>query len=157
MTAAHRPAGDGARGRVAATAAATAVVAAGGAVGALGRALLEGALPAASGAWPWTTFTVNVMGSLVLGALLETLLRCGPDRGRRRLVRLGCGTGLLGGFTTYSSFAVEIVRLAQDGHAGVGAAYALVSALAGVLAALAGILGAGAVHRRRRARRGGAA
>lgn len=157
MTAARGPSGGGARGSAAATAATASLVAAGGAVGALGRALLENALPAASGAWPWTTFTVNVVGSLVLGALLETLLRSGPDRGRRRLVRLGCGTGLLGGFTTYSSFAVEVVRLAQDGHAAVGAAYALVSVLAGVLAALAGILGAGAAHRRRRARRGGAA
>ena len=130
------------------------LVAAGGAAGVLARAGIEQAFPAAPGGWPWATFWINVTGSLVLGALLETLVRSGPDHGWRRAVRLGCGTGVLGGFTTYSTFAVEAVRLAEGGDLGTGLAYALVSVAVGVTAAAAGIVLAGAAHRRRTARRG---
>lgn len=126
-------------------------VALGGAVGALVRALLETAVPAGPGPWPWTTFWINVVGSLALGALLESLLHAGPDEGWRRTVRVGCGTGVLGGFTTYSSFAVEAVQLLEDGHMLVGLGYAVVSVVVGLLAALTGILLARAVARRRSA------
>ncbi|MFI2702891.1 FluC/FEX family fluoride channel [Cellulosimicrobium composti] len=131
------------------------LVAAGGAVGTTARALLEHAFAPAPGAWPWTTSWINLAGSFVLGALLETLLRSGPDTGRRRAVRLGCGTGVLGGFTTYSTFVVEVERLADGGHVALGAAYGLGSVVLGVLAALGGIALAAAV--RRRATRGGGA
>ena len=86
----------------------------------------------------WVTFWINLGGSLVLGVLLEWLLHAGPDRGRRRAVRLGVGTGLIGGFTTYSTFVLETVGLAQDGRVVVGVAYALVSIVLGVVAAGAG-------------------
>ena len=131
------------------------LVAAGGAVGTTARALLEHAFAPTPGAWPWTTFWINLAGSFVLGALLETLLRSGPDTGRRRAVRLGCGTGVLGGFTTYSTFVVEVERLADGGHVALGAAYGLGSVVLGVLAALGGIALAAAV--RGRATRGGEA
>ncbi|MCB7135825.1 FluC/FEX family fluoride channel [Cellulosimicrobium marinum] len=127
------------------------VVAAGGAVGTTVRAALESAWPAADGTWPWTTFAINVVGSFVLGALLETLVRSGPDEGRRRAVRLGCGTGVLGGFTTYSTFVVEVERLAAGGDVALGVAYAATSVVLGVVAAVAGIVSAGAVARRREA------
>lgn len=129
------------------------LVAAGGAVGVLARAGIEQAFPAAPGGWPWATFWINVAGSLALGALLEILVRSGPDHGWRRAVRLGCGTGVLGGFTTYSTFAVETLLLADDGAAAVGIAYALVSVVVGVAAAAAGITLAAAAHRGRAARR----
>ncbi|WP_043660594.1 CrcB family protein, partial [Cellulosimicrobium cellulans] len=59
------------------------LVAAGGAVGTTARALLEQAFAPVPGAWPWTTFWINLVGSFVLGALLETLLRA-ARLGRRR-------------------------------------------------------------------------
>ncbi|WP_454730244.1 fluoride efflux transporter FluC [Cellulosimicrobium protaetiae] len=134
------------------------LVALGGAVGTTARALLEQAFAPVPGSWPWpwTTFWINLAGSFVLGALLETLLRSGPDAGWRRGVRLGCGTGVLGGFTTYSTFAVEVERLASGGHIALGAAYALGSVALGVAAAVGGITLAATVRRRLVARGGGA-
>ena len=126
-----------------------ALVAVGGAVGTSARAALETAFAPAPGAWPWTTFAINVVGSFVLGVLLESLVRSGPDDGWRRRARVGLGTGVLGGFTTYSTFALEVYRLVGDGHAVTGVAYALVSVVVGVVAAGAGILLAGAASRRR--------
>ncbi len=116
-----------------------ALVMVGGAVGTAARWQLSQAFPAEPGQWPWATFTINVVGSLLLGLLLETLLRSSPDSGWRRGIRVGIGTGLLGGFTTYSTFIVETDRLIATGHPWVGATYAVVSILVGVLAALAGI------------------
>ncbi|GAB3484645.1 fluoride efflux transporter FluC [Nocardiopsis coralliicola] len=130
------------------------LAAGGGAAGTALRALLDTASPSPAG-WPWTTLAVNAAGSLVLGALLEALARSGPDDGARRAVRVCCGTGLIGGFTTYSAFALQVQVLLGEGGAAPAAGYALVSTLAGVAAACAGIaLSAGAVRalRTRRAR-----
>jgi len=118
---------------------AAALVAAGGTVGVLVRALLEQTFPAAPGAWPWTTFWINVTGSLVLGVLLGWLQR-GPDVGARRRVRLGAGTGVIGGYTTYSTFVIEVEQLLTGGHAATGVVYALVSVVLGVAVAIAGSL-----------------
>lgn len=124
--------------------AAAALVAAGGSVGVLVRALLAQGTAPAPGEWPATTFAINVAGSLALGALLAVLQR-GPDVGRRRVVRLGVGTGVLGGFTTYSTFALEVEQLLTTGHAATGLAYALGSVVLGVAAAAVGALAAGRV------------
>ncbi|MEU0489277.1 CrcB family protein [Nocardiopsis sp. NPDC006139] len=124
------------------------LVAAGSAVGTLARAGIGAALPAGAGQWPWATFGVNVLGSLLLGALLEALSRSGGDTGWRRRVRLGAGTGVLGGFTTYSTYVIEVGRLADSGHPSVAAAYAVASVAAGVAAAGVGVAGAAAVARR---------
>lgn len=121
------------------------LVALGGALGTTARALLEHTWPAPAGSWPWTTFVINVAGSFVLGVLLEALRRVGPDDGWRRAVRLGCGTGVLGGFTTYSTFAVEVERLASGGDLGLGAAYAVGSVVLGIAAAVGGIAAASAL------------
>jgi CrcB protein len=116
----------------------TAVVFAGGVVGTAVRAALETAFPAQPGGWPWATFAINVTGAFLLGLLLETLARRGPDAGARQLLRLGLGTGVMGGYTTYSTFAVETVRLLGAGAVLSGLGYALGTVLLGLAAALAG-------------------
>jgi len=118
----------------------TLVVFAGGALGTATRAALEAANPAPQGGWPWATFLINVSGAFVLGLLLELLSRRGPDVGARRLLRLGLGTGVMGGYTTYSTFALETVRLLEGGALLLGLGYALGSVLLGLAAAWAGTL-----------------
>ena len=83
------------------------LVAAGGAVGTTARWALTESLGTSAGGWPTATFVANLLGSFLLGALLEGLLRRGPESRRGRLVRLGVGTGVLGGFTTFSTYVVE--------------------------------------------------
>ncbi len=117
-----------------------AVLVLGGALGTLVRYLVQHAAPAPPGEWPWATFTVNVVGSFILGALLTALARSGPDRGWRRRARIGAGTGFCGGLTTYSSFVVEIDSLLREGWATTAISYAIVSVGVGVGAALVGVL-----------------
>ncbi|AEI13505.1 fluoride efflux transporter FluC [Cellulomonas gilvus] len=114
------------------------LVFAGGALGTALRWVIEETWARPTG-WPWATFVINVVGSFVLGALLERLARGGPDVGRRRAVRLACGTGVLGGFTTYSTFVLEVERLASDGELARAFAYPVASVVLGVLAAGAGM------------------
>lgn len=107
--------------------------------GTAARAGLEAAFAPGAGQWPWVTFWINVLGSFALGGLLEGLSGAGPDVGVRRWLRLGLGTGLLGGFTTYSTFAVETVLLLRSGNWVAGVTYASASVLAGLAAALLGV------------------
>lgn len=124
------------------------LVVAGGAAGTLARTVLESTFPAHPGSWPWTTFVINVTGALLLGALLGYLSAVGPDDGLRRDLRLGIGTGVMGGYTTYSSFIVEVDTLLRDGHLATGTLYAVVAVLLGLVAAAAGLsLGARAGRR----------
>lgn len=116
----------------------TVVVFAGGSVGTLIRAVIEGAWPADG--WPWATFVINVTGSFLLGALLTTLARSGDDAGWRRLTRLGVGTGVLGGYTTYSTYILEGDLLTSSGRPLLAVSYLVGSAVVGVAAAMGGIL-----------------
>ncbi len=115
------------------------LVAAGGCVGTLIRALLESTFPAPHGGFPVTTLVINLVGSVILGGLLEGLARFGDDVGVYKAVRLGVGTGVIGGFTTYSTFAVEVDRLLGGGAVVLGLVYAVVSIVAGVLCAAGGM------------------
>ena len=124
------------------------LVVVGGALGTMVRWSLGTAFPVPPGTFPWTTFSINVVGSLLLGLLLESLVRSGPDEGWRRGLRLGAGTGVMGGFTTYSTFMVEAALLVRGGHVALGAVYVAGSVAAGVTAALAGMLVARLVVRR---------
>ena len=74
-------------------------------------------------------------GALLLGGLVTLLAVTGSDAGWRRGVRLGLGTGLLGGFTTYSTFSVETMELLRASWL-LGVAYAVTTVVAGFLAAL---------------------
>ncbi|WP_432496042.1 fluoride efflux transporter FluC [Kineococcus auxinigenes] len=108
------------------------VVAAGAVAGAFARHGAAQWLTTPPHGWPVATTVVNLLGCFALGLLLEALARRGPDTGRRRLVRLGAGTGLLGSFTTYSTLAVETDLLARGGSIALAVAYPLTSVVAGV-------------------------
>jgi len=114
------------------------LVVAGGALGTAARVAVTLVVPPA-GSFDTAIFAINLVGAFVLGLLLERLLRSGPDEGRRRLVRLGVGTGVLGGFTTYSSLATETASLGGAGDVATATVYGLASVVLGVVAAAAGI------------------
>jgi CrcB protein len=112
----------------------------GGAIGTLARYAVERAVLTPAGAgWPTATFVVNVVGAFLLGALVGRLTRPGPASERAVIARLALGTGVLGGFTTYSTLAVETALLGRSGHWGLAVAYPVASAVAGVVAAVAGL------------------
>lgn len=114
------------------------LVALGGAIGTGVRAVLADAFPAHDGI-SWVILVINVVGAFCLGLLLESLARRGPDVGRRRTVRLLVGTGVLGGFTTYSTLADDTAQLLDVGRWGAGSGHALLTVALGLLAVLAGI------------------
>ena len=116
----------------------------GGALGALARWAVATALPHARGAWPWATLLVNLTGCLVIGALLAVLLARFPHS---PWLRPFLAVGVLGGYTTYSTFAVDAVQLTRSGSALEAASYVLVSVVGGVLAVVVGLLGGRAAVR----------
>lgn len=102
---------------------------------------------------PVTTFAINVLGALLLGFLLEALIRIGPDTSWGQVVRLGVGTGALGSFTTYSALAVDTDLLLRDGELVAAATYALGTMLVGLLATGIGVALGAWFGSRRAARR----
>ncbi len=110
----------------------------GGAVGTGARTALSAATPAASGV-PVAVLGINVVGAFLLGVLLQRLHRAGPDQGRRRALRLLVGTGVLGGFTTYSALAADTAGLLVEGRGAAALLYAGGTLLLGLAAALAGL------------------
>jgi CrcB protein len=115
------------------------LVAAGGAVGSVARYLVGLAAAGAPGQFPWGTLAVNVAGSFVLGALVGAV----PPGAASRLL---LGTGLCGGFTTFSAFSAEAVALAERGLVGRAGAYATASVALGVAAALGAAAGRAAAR-----------
>lgn len=87
---------------------------------------------------PVATFVVNVVGAGLLGLLVERLSRRPEDR-RQHVLGLLLGTGLLGGFTTYSALAVDCVQLLRSGATTAAVAYALGTLLVGGVACWVGI------------------
>lgn len=123
-----------------------ALVALGGAVGTGLRELLSLAWPSVSGGFPLAIFVINIVGAFVLGALLEFLARRGPDHGHRRALRLLFGTGMLGGFTTYSSFATGAALLIGT-SLDIAFGYAAATLVAGFIASAFGIAVGSRLHR----------
>src|SRR3954453_9970879 len=85
----------------------------GGALGALARWGVAAALPSSPGGWPWVTLLVNLTGCLLIGVLLAVLLARFPSS---HWLRPFLATGVLGGYTTWSTFAVETVALVDGGR-----------------------------------------
>ncbi|WP_175438047.1 MULTISPECIES: fluoride efflux transporter CrcB [unclassified Streptomyces] len=118
-----------------------AVVAAGGALGAAARYGASLLWPTAAGGFPWTTLLVNVVGCAVIGVFMVVVTDVWAAH---RLVRPFFGTGVLGGFTTFSTYAVDIQHLLRSGEAGTGLAYLAVT----VVAALAAVWCSASLTRR---------
>jgi CrcB protein len=121
----------------------------GGVIGTALRYEIEILLPHDGSGWPWATFLINLSGAFILGGLLEGLARLGDDSGWRQRARLFAGTGVCGAFTTYSTFALEVVLLGRHGHLGTAISYGALSVVGGVVSAWLGIVVMASVHHRR--------
>ena len=89
----------------------------GGALGALCRIHSDSAIMAAMGGhFPLGILCVNMAGSFLMGLLMGAIARTGAGRACTPWLNAFVGTGFLGGFTTFSSFALDTVRLYQQGH-----------------------------------------
>ncbi|MFI6881045.1 fluoride efflux transporter CrcB [Streptomyces sp. NPDC050400] len=97
-----------------------AVVAAGGAIGASARYAVSLGWPVAPGGFPWPTLWVNVAGCAVMGVFMVLI---SDVWAAHRLVRPFFGTGVLGGFTTFSTYAVDMQRLIDGGEPRTALAY----------------------------------
>jgi CrcB protein len=113
----------------------TAVVSLGGGLGSIARYGLARAWTTPPGGVPWATLTTNVTGSLALGLLMVYVNEVWPPS---RLRRPFLGVGVLGGFTTFSTYTNETRALLADGHLALAAAYALAGLAAGLVAVWAG-------------------
>jgi CrcB protein len=115
------------------------LVAAGGALGAVCRYLLGVRLFKAFGpGFPYGTFAANLIGGLLMGVLVGVLaLRGGADQERWRVL---LGVGVLGGFTTFSSFSLEVGLMIERRTYGLAAAYSLASVVLSVSALFVGLL-----------------
>ncbi|MHA6761074.1 fluoride efflux transporter FluC [Streptacidiphilus sp. PAMC 29251] len=128
-----------------------AVIALGGGLGSLARYGLARLWPTAADGFPWATFVTNALGSLALGALMVCVLDVWPaSRYRRPFL----GVGILGGFTTFSTYLVETRGLLAARQFALAGGYAFGSLLTGLLAVC---LGAALARRLSRAARSGAA
>ena len=122
---------------------------AGGAVGALARALVADGFPPVPGSWPWATFLVNVAGAFVLGVVVARdrqrlahsphglahsphgLARSPHGLAHSSYRRALLGTGFCGAFTTFSAMQIELLWMLDAGEPGLAAGYALASVAAG--------------------------
>ena len=109
----------------------------GGAFGAGARHLTGAAMLRAAGpTWPWGTLTVNLVGGFLMGLLAGWLARTGDGGTNMRLL---LGVGVLGGFTTFSAFSLDVVLMLERGQYWPAAGYVAVSVIGSVAALLAGL------------------
>lgn len=112
------------------------VVALGGALGASARYGASLLWPTPAGGFPWTTFGVNALGCAVIGVFMAIITEAWSAH---RLVRPFFGTGVLGGFTTFSTYAVDIRTLVDGRHARTALAYLAATPLAALVAVWLGV------------------
>lgn len=113
-----------------------AMIALGGGIGSTARYLISQIVPVPPDHFPWATFLINVTGCLLLGLLMALVVEIWPPR---RYVRPFVGVGILGGYTTFSTFAVEIRGLAAHRLWALAGAYSLGSLVGGLTAVFCGI------------------
>ncbi len=113
-----------------------AAVALGGAVGSVARWLVEVIAAPTFGDLPWATFFVNLVGCLLMGVLVARVIN---NPRAHPLSRPFLGTGVLGGFTTFSAYAVDAVALTRDGAPIIAAIYVIGTVLACLLAVWLGV------------------
>jgi fluoride exporter len=111
-------------------------IAAGGSLGTLARYGVDRAIAPPPLGFPWSTFTVNVAGSFILGVVVVLVAERWPPG---RFVRPFAAIGFCGGFTTFSTMVVDAAQLGRHGRAGLAAGYLVASLAGGVLAAAAGM------------------
>jgi CrcB protein len=107
------------------------VIAVGGATGASARYLAALAWPTQPGGFPWSTLVVNVIGCGLIGILMVLVT---DVLTRQRLIRPFLGTGVLGGFTTFSTYALDIEQLVAGRHPGTALLYLITTIGAALLA-----------------------
>jgi CrcB protein len=108
-----------------------AVIAAGGAIGATARYLIGQLWPTPTGSFPMSTLAINVLGCALIGVLMVLITDVWQ---RQRLIRPFLGTGVLGGFTTFSAYSVDIQRLVAGAHVGTALLYLAVTPICALLA-----------------------
>jgi fluoride exporter len=112
-----------------------ATVAVGGVLGSLGRYAVGVALPHAPGGFPWATLAVNLTGAFAMGLLVAYLVN---RPGAHRLARPFVGVGVLGGWTTFSALAVDVVHLGVADRTQTALGYVAATFLVGTIAVAAG-------------------
>ena len=129
-------------------------IALGGMIGASARHALELAWPPPGDGFAWATFAVNVSGCLLIGVLMVFVVEVG---GAHPLARPFLGVGVLGGYTTFSTYAVQTAVLLRDELPLLAAIYLLGTLVAAMIAVVAGVASARAllglrrwlIHRRK--------
>jgi fluoride exporter len=116
-----------------------AVIAVGGGLGSIARYGMARALPAPAGDFPWATFLTNVLGCFLIGLLMVYVMEIWPPS---RYVRPFLGVGILGGFTTFSTYTVELRGMLAAHHFSAADAYALTSLVGGLAAVWTGVVAA---------------
>ena len=124
-------------------------IAAGSVLGALGRYGLAVAWPHRPGRFPWATFVTNVSGCLLIGVLMVLITEVWAAH---RLLRPFLGVGVLGGYTTFSTYTVDVQQLVAAGAPATGLLYLAGTLIAALLAVYAGLALTRLVARRGRPR-----
>lgn len=110
----------------------------GGAIGSAGRFSIGALMLRVMGpGWPWGTFTVNLVGSLIMGLVIGWFAHKGGAGGNAQIF---LATGILGGFTTFSAFSLETARMIETKAYTSAAVYAGGSVILGVIMVFAGLL-----------------
>jgi CrcB protein len=123
------------------------VIAAGGALGALARFGLATAWPHTPGRFPWATFLTNVIGCFLIGVLMVLISEVWSAH---RLIRPFLGVGVLGGFTTFSTYTGDVLQLVNAGAARTGLVYLVGTVIAALVAVYLGITLTRLITRRRK-------
>jgi CrcB protein len=113
-----------------------AVIAVGGVIGAELRYGVGILIPPGARSMPWATFLVNVLGGFGIGVLMAVLGRA-PHR--HALLRPFLGVGVLGGFTTFSTYSTDVYRLIDVGRPELALGYAALTLFAALAATVAGM------------------